>query len=256
MSNKSYSDGWDAGFAAARGSAIENKLLVELAALKSRLAEVEKEHANDLEDLETVARHCSLAYEYMSGGKISKPLTLPEVAITLSTVRENDNVKEAVAESEQTITHLIATRDKVVAERDAALAENVKLREAIKSLQDYADGKAFMAMRGSDSEHAYIDVIKRCGAALAAQSPADAGKEIELMRAVCEADDAVTRLAGSECGFAAAKAKSEAIAALRAHREKSTSPLECEHANEVPSACPCDAGCYCKTHTCKEKSNG
>lgn len=28
------------------------------------------------------------------------------------------------------------------------------------------------------------------------------------------------------------------------------SALYCEHANEVPSVCPCDAGCYCKAHMC------
>lgn len=25
----------------------------------------------------------------------------------------------------------------------------------------------------------------------------------------------------------------------------------CEHANEVPTKCPCPTGCYCKSHTCK-----
>ncbi len=28
------------------------------------------------------------------------------------------------------------------------------------------------------------------------------------------------------------------------------SPLFCEHANEVPQACPCAPDCYCKDHTC------
>lgn len=32
-----------------------------------------------------------------------------------------------------------------------------------------------------------------------------------------------------------------------------TSSLYCEHANEVPSQCRCDANCYCKQHTCKRK---
>ncbi len=27
-------------------------------------------------------------------------------------------------------------------------------------------------------------------------------------------------------------------------------PIFCEHANEVPAQCPCESGCYCKTHTC------
>jgi hypothetical protein len=29
------------------------------------------------------------------------------------------------------------------------------------------------------------------------------------------------------------------------------SPVLCEHANECPQTCPCEPGCYCKTHTCK-----
>ena len=27
-------------------------------------------------------------------------------------------------------------------------------------------------------------------------------------------------------------------------------PLLCEHANECPNVCPCEAGCYCRTRTC------
>lgn len=30
-------------------------------------------------------------------------------------------------------------------------------------------------------------------------------------------------------------------------------PLTCQHANEAPRNCLCDAGCYCKENTCKEK---
>lgn len=29
------------------------------------------------------------------------------------------------------------------------------------------------------------------------------------------------------------------------------SAIYCEHANEVPYSCSCDAECYCKEHTCK-----
>ena len=29
------------------------------------------------------------------------------------------------------------------------------------------------------------------------------------------------------------------------------SAMHCEHANEVPSVCPCAKDCYCKEHTCK-----
>lgn len=32
---------------------------------------------------------------------------------------------------------------------------------------------------------------------------------------------------------------------------KRTPAMFCDHANEVPSSCPCAAGCYCKTRTCR-----
>lgn len=32
-----------------------------------------------------------------------------------------------------------------------------------------------------------------------------------------------------------------------------SSPIFCEHANEVPAVCPCPEGCYCKTHSCKNR---
>ncbi len=28
-------------------------------------------------------------------------------------------------------------------------------------------------------------------------------------------------------------------------------PALCDHANEVPTVCPCPSGCYCKAHTCR-----
>ena len=31
----------------------------------------------------------------------------------------------------------------------------------------------------------------------------------------------------------------------------SKSPIYCEHANEMPSPCPCKDDCYCKEHSCK-----
>ena len=31
-----------------------------------------------------------------------------------------------------------------------------------------------------------------------------------------------------------------------------TSPIYCEHANEMPNICPCDDLCYCKDHSCKK----
>lgn len=37
-------------------------------------------------------------------------------------------------------------------------------------------------------------------------------------------------------------------AALRIYK----SAILCEHANEMPNVCPCDADCYCKAHSCKE----
>jgi len=32
------------------------------------------------------------------------------------------------------------------------------------------------------------------------------------------------------------------------------SPVFCEHANEMPQRCPCDAACYCKSHSCRPRS--
>lgn len=29
----------------------------------------------------------------------------------------------------------------------------------------------------------------------------------------------------------------------------------CEHANEVPQACPCPSDCYCRSHTCKPRDD-
>jgi hypothetical protein len=35
----------------------------------------------------------------------------------------------------------------------------------------------------------------------------------------------------------------------------SESAMFCEHANEVPLACPCTATCYCKSHTCANRAD-
>lgn len=35
-------------------------------------------------------------------------------------------------------------------------------------------------------------------------------------------------------------------------RLRSESPVFCEHANEMPSRCPCDPDCYCKSHSCRQ----
>lgn len=47
-------------------------------------------------------------------------------------------------------------------------------------------------------------------------------------------------------------------AGYEAHRAEenktSPNPIFCEHANEVPARCPCEEGCYCKTHTCAKKT--
>lgn len=32
-----------------------------------------------------------------------------------------------------------------------------------------------------------------------------------------------------------------------------TSPVFCEHANEMPARCPCDSDCYCKDHSCRAR---
>lgn len=35
-----------------------------------------------------------------------------------------------------------------------------------------------------------------------------------------------------------------------------TSPIYCEHANEMPHVCPCDPDCYCKDHSCRPRCRG
>lgn len=35
--------------------------------------------------------------------------------------------------------------------------------------------------------------------------------------------------------------------------DKERSAIYCDHANECPQSCPCDAHCYCKSHTCKPR---
>ncbi len=37
--------------------------------------------------------------------------------------------------------------------------------------------------------------------------------------------------------------------------EEERSALYCEHANEVPSCCNCDANCYCKGRTCYRRGS-
>lgn len=34
------------------------------------------------------------------------------------------------------------------------------------------------------------------------------------------------------------------------------SAVYCEHANEMPATCPCDAECYCKENSCRPRSRG
>lgn len=40
--------------------------------------------------------------------------------------------------------------------------------------------------------------------------------------------------------------RDEVVSVSAAH-----SAVFCGHANEVPMSCPCGAGCYCRSHTCK-----
>lgn len=37
-------------------------------------------------------------------------------------------------------------------------------------------------------------------------------------------------------------------------RGAAASPIDCVHANEAPSVCPCPPGCYCATRTCAPKT--
>lgn len=53
---------------------------------------------NELADFSTVIDHCSRIYSWASGGKISKPMTLPEEVIAEGEDRETREIEEAIAE--------------------------------------------------------------------------------------------------------------------------------------------------------------
>lgn len=43
--------------------------------------------------------------------------------------------------------------------------------------------------------------------------------------------------------------------ALKGPRKMPGSAMYCEHANEVPQSCPCDADCYCRVEgTCRDRA--
>lgn len=59
-----------------------------------------------------------------------------------------------------------------------------------------------------------------------------------------------------EAGYEARRAEEdEAMKVIRsaAKHYKTNMAIFCAHANEVPSRCPCESDCYCKSHTCKGK---
>lgn len=40
---------------------------------------------------------------------------------------------------------------------------------------------------------------------------------------------------------------------METQNDISSSPIYCNHANEMPYDCPCSDECYCKSHSCKSK---
>jgi hypothetical protein len=57
-------------------------------------------------------------------------------------------------------------------------------------------------------------------------------------------------------GMVKRSVKEPEVAKAEAETDKSEEgrAMMCDHANEVPLLCPCDAGCYCKSHTCKRRT--
>lgn len=53
---------------------------------------------NELADIGILVQHLTKIYDYASGGKVTKPMTLPEVVIALSEDRENTDAESAVKE--------------------------------------------------------------------------------------------------------------------------------------------------------------
>lgn len=64
---------------------------------------------NELADFAMVIRHCSTVYSEVSGGRISKPTTLPEEVLAVANDLETERVEEAIAEA------LAAEREKIEA---------------------------------------------------------------------------------------------------------------------------------------------
>lgn len=54
---------------------------------------------NELADFAMVIRHCSTVYSEVSGGRISKPTTLPEEVLAVANDLETERVEEAIAEA-------------------------------------------------------------------------------------------------------------------------------------------------------------
>lgn len=56
----------------------------EIARLRSDNARLQQELENEIHDVHMIARHCAIAYDHMTNGRISKPTTVPDEVIRVA----------------------------------------------------------------------------------------------------------------------------------------------------------------------------
>lgn len=64
---------------------------------------------DEFADFQMVLHHCSVIYDYVSGGRISKPNTLPDVVKAEADDRERERTDEAIAEATEELRAQVAT---------------------------------------------------------------------------------------------------------------------------------------------------
>jgi hypothetical protein len=113
-----------------------------------------------------------------------------------------------------------------------------------------------------------IEAIQNLPAWPVVNAEAERRKEVDRVKAAYPVQDEedldgyVERVARAERAKKTAVLSPELVEQLREASVEATplprehSAVFCEHANEVPSTCPCEAGCYCKSHTCRWGSPG
>jgi len=116
---------------------------------------------------------------------------------------------------------------------------------------DGTDGACPAFWRGHDSGGAaVVEVIKRAltgtrhSGTYASPALTEAVDSIYALKARLATLE--QRLRDNEERFRWAKAREDEA------KEPRTPAIYCDHANEVPLACPCADNCYCKDHTCSD----